>query len=117
METNIIGVRELHRRLREISDDTLSGRSFIVVRNTRPVFRIEPYREENKKYSLEDLKKISFKGGKNLSRDIDKIISKLQKEDEDFLSLVSSSPSYGRLEGEGDEDDKLYSPNDVKPIN
>ncbi len=116
METNIIGIRELHRRLREISDDTLSGRSFIVVRNTKPVFRIEPYKEE-KKYSLEDFKKISRKSGKKLSLDIDKIITALEKEDKDFLSLVSSSPSYGKLKNEEDEDEKLYSLSDAKPIN
>ena len=73
-ESNIVGVRELHSRLREISEATMLGESFIIVRNTKPIFRIEPYKKEGKKYSLADFSKIRFRGGKNLSKNIDKII-------------------------------------------
>ena len=75
METTIIGIRELHKKLKEVSEATLSGNSFVVVRNTKPVFRIEPYKIEKKnRYTLKDFEKIRFKGGKNLSKNIDKII-------------------------------------------
>ena len=78
METQIIGVKQLHKELKKISAKTLRGHSFIVVRNSKPVFRIEPINQKSlkeKKYTIDDLWKIRFKKrDKNLSRNIDKIL-------------------------------------------
>jgi len=76
MEKRIIGIKELHKRLREVSDLVRQGYSFLVVKNSRPAFSIEPIREETmRKYSLNDFDKIRFKSGdKNLSKKIDRIV-------------------------------------------
>lgn len=78
MENKIIGVKQLHKELKEISRKTLRGHSFIVVKNSKPVFRIEPINQKGlkeKKYTINDLWKIRFKSrDKNLSRNIDKIL-------------------------------------------
>lgn len=76
MEKRIVGIKELHKRLSEISDLVGRGYSFLVVKNSRPAFSIEPIREEiRRKYSLKDFDKIRFKSGdKNLSKKIDRII-------------------------------------------
>ncbi|MEA2088911.1 MAG: hypothetical protein U9O55_03680 [Patescibacteria group bacterium] len=77
METKIIGVKQLYRNLKTISEETLNGHSFIVVKNSKPVFRIEPISKSDnkKKYTLDDFKKIQFKSKyKNLSKNIDKIL-------------------------------------------
>ncbi len=73
MDSKIIGVRELHRNFKAIANQALKGRSFTVMRNTKPIFRIEPV-TPNKKYTLADLSKISFQGDRNLSKNIDKIL-------------------------------------------
>ncbi|NCF75150.1 MAG: hypothetical protein GWO87_01530 [Xanthomonadaceae bacterium] len=81
MEAKIIGVKQLYKNLKTISEETLRGHSFIVVKNSKPVFRIEPINNENdnkKKYTLADFKKLQFKSKyKNLSKDIDKIVYNL----------------------------------------
>jgi len=76
MEAQIIGVKQLHKNLKQISEAAMSGESFLIVRNSKPVFRIEPVKKiMKKKYSLDDFKKIQFKSGdKNLSKNIDKIV-------------------------------------------
>ena len=78
METKIIGVKQLYRDLKTISEETLNGHSFIVVKNSKPVFRIEPMNNgdnKKKKYTLADFKKIQFRSRyKNLSKNIDKIV-------------------------------------------
>lgn len=79
MEPEIIGIKQLHTQLKTIADQALQGKSFTVVKNSRPVFRIEPIvRPQQKKYTLKDLmnlqQEIGFKGGKNLSQEIDRIV-------------------------------------------
>ncbi len=75
METQIIGVKQLHRDLKEISKMAVLGHSFIVVKNSKPVFRIEPYEEKNKRFGLKDFRKFQFKSkDKKLSREVDKIL-------------------------------------------
>ena len=78
METKIIGVKQLYRDLKTISEETLNGHSFIVVKNSKPVFRIEPVNPnvlKKKKYNMDDLWKLRFKSkDKNLSKNIDKIL-------------------------------------------
>lgn len=75
MDAQIIGIRELHQNLKRISNAAMRGKIFTVVRNSKPVFRIEPIVQSNRgKYTLADLAKIRFKGDKNLSRNIDRIL-------------------------------------------
>lgn len=76
MKTNIIGIKQLHQELKQITTAVAEGESFIVVRNSQPVFRIEPLEDHTKKkYSLQDFKKIQIKSKeKNLSSKIDEIV-------------------------------------------
>ncbi len=98
METNIVGIRELHGKLREISNETVLGKSFIVVRNAKPVFRIEPYENDGTVDYL--IKKIAVELGKR----------------DDYLDMLKNSPSYGGFEDEKDEDENLYSLKDIKKV-
>ncbi|MDO8626435.1 MAG: hypothetical protein Q7K39_03185 [Candidatus Magasanikbacteria bacterium] len=76
MEPTIIGVKKLYRDLHGIARATARGQSFTVVKYSKPIFRIEPVATPNrKKYTLNDLFAIRFKGGDpNLSKNIDKIV-------------------------------------------
>ena len=71
---NTIGIKELHNNLRGITKAAENGQSFTVMKNAKPVFRIEPIKNLAKKYTLKDFKKLQFRGDKNLSRDIDLIV-------------------------------------------
>lgn len=81
MEAQIIGIKQLHKQLKQVSEQTVCGKSFIVVKNSTPVFRIEPMNDKSigkEKYTLADFKKIQFKSKhKNLSKNIDKIVYNL----------------------------------------
>lgn len=72
----IIGIKQLYTQLKQISQETVKGNSFIVVRNSKPVFRIEPISNvKENKYNFSDLKGLQFKcSDKNLSKKIDKIM-------------------------------------------
>jgi len=72
----IIGVRELVRSTKAVSRETRRGVSFIVMRNTKPLFRIEPIaKQRTGKYTLKDLLSIRFKSGeKDLSKRVDEIV-------------------------------------------
>ncbi|MBI3335789.1 MAG: hypothetical protein HY001_04825 [Candidatus Portnoybacteria bacterium] len=78
MKLQIIGVKQLHRQLKQISQAAVQGQSFLVVKNSKPVFRIEPVEySAEKKYSLEDFKKLQFEmryKDKNLSKKVDAIV-------------------------------------------
>jgi hypothetical protein len=76
METQIIGVKKLYKELKSITEKALEGQSFLVVKNSKPIFRIEPIREIGaKKYNLSDAKKLQFVArDKNLSKNMDKSI-------------------------------------------
>ena len=72
-----IGVRQLHLDLSKISERTSKGEEFLVMKNSKPIFKIVPYRLKNKsgKYSLKDFLKLKTStGDKNLSKNIDKIL-------------------------------------------
>ncbi len=75
MNTQIIGIKQLHSTLKKVADAALMGQSFLVVKNSKPVFKIEPIKSVgNKKYSLKDFSKIKFFAkDKNLSKKIDQI--------------------------------------------
>ena len=71
----MIGIREFVRNTKAISRQTRKGISFIVMRNTEPLFRVEPIaRPRTGKYTLKDLVSIRFKGEKDLSKRIDEIV-------------------------------------------
>ena len=78
MDSTIIGIKELHRNLKRVADAALKGASFTVVRDSRPVFRIEPAptRAYKKTGTVEDfLKRASFRSkDKNLSKKVDEIV-------------------------------------------
>lgn len=76
MKTNIIGIKQLHTQLKQITQAVSEGAFFIVVKNSKPVFRIEPLETTaTKKYSLQDFKKLQVTGkGKNVSAKIDEIV-------------------------------------------
>ena len=75
MNQQIIGIKQLHQNLKKIAEAALAGQSFIVVKNSRPVFKIEPIQSVSKKYTLADFRKLQFKiRDSNLSRKIDKIL-------------------------------------------
>ncbi len=96
MKTNIVGIRELHGKLKNISEQALAGKSFIVIRNSKPVFRIEPYHEDES-------------GADYL---IKKLVTELKGRDE-YLEMLKSSPSYGFFENEKEENENLYSLKDI----
>ena len=74
----IIGVKQLYKNLKGITRRVQKGESFIVVKRSKPVFRLVPYRPAKpKKYALKDLAKLQFKtGDKKLSQKIDEIVYK-----------------------------------------
>lgn len=76
METQIIGIKQLHKELSKISEKAKKGQSYIVVKNSKPVFRLEPLKSLCKaRYTMKDLEKIRFKSkDHNLSKNIDKIL-------------------------------------------
>lgn len=73
MNTTTIGVKQLHKELKNIAKETRKGKSFLVMNRTEPIFRIEPVAPKPQK-SMDDLFKIHFSGDKNLSKNIDKIL-------------------------------------------
>jgi len=78
MADTIIGIKELHRNLKRVADSAVKGRSYTVVRGSKPVFRIEPVPIEPRgggNSMREILKRLEFSDkDKNLSLNIDKIV-------------------------------------------
>lgn len=76
MQDQIIGIKQLQTHLKQLTQQVQAGGSFVVVKNSKPVFRIEPIEgQQVKRYTLADLKRIQFRSGqKNLSKSIDKIV-------------------------------------------
>ncbi len=78
METQIIGIKQLYTGLKDITEQVRFGQSFLVVKNSKPVFRIEPVEktvQPRKKYTLKDLEKITFSSDDpDLSKKVDEIV-------------------------------------------
>ena len=74
--STIIGIKELQGNLKRVADAAQRGETFTVVRDSKPVFRIEPVvARTGKKYTKKDLLSIRFHSGeKNLSKRIDEIV-------------------------------------------
>ncbi len=70
-----IGIKQLHLSIPQITRATKRGASFVVMRHTKPLFRIEPLRETQKKYTLHDVTKLQFKDkDRRLSTHIDRLL-------------------------------------------
>ena len=76
MKEKIIGIKELHRNLKNVSLDVGRGVGFLVVKNSKPVFRIVPLKEDRiPKYTMDDITALQSRSGhKNLSKKIDEVI-------------------------------------------
>lgn len=76
MEPIVIGIKQLHKELTKVTRATQKGKSFLVMKHAKPVFRIEPANApQAKRYRLADLLALQFHGDdKNLSKNIDKIV-------------------------------------------
>lgn len=76
MRLQIIGIKQLHKELKRISQRARQGESFLVVKNSKAVFKIEPIEPiSEKRYTLEDFKKLQFEtADKKLSEHIDEIV-------------------------------------------
>lgn len=74
MTDTIIGIKELHKNLKRVADATLRGARFTVVRDSKPVFRIEPIDMPGAKIrTIDDFLALKFKGDADLSKRIDEI--------------------------------------------
>ena len=75
METQTIGIKQLYRELEQISEAALKGKSFTVVRNSKPVFKIEPIEKANDfsgRLTMQRIAQLNLKGGpKDLSANMD----------------------------------------------
>ena len=77
MEPTIIGIKQLHKQLSKIAEATQRGKSFVVIKHAKPIFRIEPFSNPKINYTLSDLADIQFsdpKDDKNLSKHIDHFV-------------------------------------------
>lgn len=77
--STIIGIKELHRNLKRVADAALKGASFTVVRDSRPVFHIEPAHPNispgKKRRTMEDFFALAVKtGDPDLSKKVDDIV-------------------------------------------
>ncbi len=75
MTENILGIKELQLNLKRVADAAVQGASFTVVRDSKPVFRIEPITGTSRTGTVEDfLQEGTFSGDKNLSQRIDDLL-------------------------------------------
>lgn len=76
MQDQIIGIKQLQTHLKQLTQQVQAGGSFVVVKNSKPVFRIEPIEGQRVgRYTLTDLKRLQFRSGqKNLSKSVDRIV-------------------------------------------
>ena len=83
MTDSIIGIKELHKNLKRVADAAQKGASYTVVRDSKPVFRIEPalpfvFRRTvraSKSGTYKDFLALAVKtGDRHLSRKVDEIV-------------------------------------------
>ncbi len=77
MSTKVIGIKQLYTDLKTITKETAKGVSFLVVKNSKPTFKIVPLDDysQSQQFTIDDLAEIQFEGGgKNMSKDIDRCI-------------------------------------------
>lgn len=78
MHEPMIGIKQLYKELPRVAKAAQMGRSFLVVKHNKPIFRIEPVRmpgTARKKNTLTDFERLQFRGGdRNISKKIDQIV-------------------------------------------
>jgi antitoxin (DNA-binding transcriptional repressor) of toxin-antitoxin stability system len=74
--TTTIPIKQVYKELKDITQKVQQGASFLVIKNSQPVFRIVPIDGElpQKKYTMQDILGMQFKGGADLSQNIDNIL-------------------------------------------
>jgi antitoxin (DNA-binding transcriptional repressor) of toxin-antitoxin stability system len=74
--TTTIPIKQVYKELKDITQKVQQGASFLVIKNSQPVFRIVPIDGElpQKKYTMQDILCMQFKGGADLSQNIDNIL-------------------------------------------
>mgnify|MGYP003394169399 CR=1 FL=1 len=71
----IIGIKQLHKDMKKISEFVMKGQEYIVVKNSKPAFRILPMEKVRSKSFAEEFKDSHFTSDNpNLSMEIDKIL-------------------------------------------
>jgi len=73
--TQILGVKELYKNLNKIAQRAEKGEVFTIVKRSKPIFQLIPYKamEKKKKYTIQDFLRLQFKGGGKISKQVDKI--------------------------------------------
>lgn len=68
-----IGIKQLHKDLKRVTQSAANGKTFIIMNHTKPLCRIGPIpKQKKKKYTLNDLLSIRFDNDdKDLSKKID----------------------------------------------
>ena len=83
MEAQKIGIKKLHKDMTYVVDEVRNGQRFLVVKNSQPVFRIEPVEPvpaPEPKRSFDDFAKAiqaevkKVNTGGNLSKEVDSIV-------------------------------------------
>ena len=73
-----MNIKELHKKLSIIPDILKSWEEIIIIKNSKPSFKIVPLEYNEKKYSLKDFKKLQSltwkKEDKHISKNIDKYL-------------------------------------------
>ena len=83
MRDNIVGVRELRENLQIYVDEVGRGKSFVVLRKSKPLFKISPYDEDDElREEVIDFTKIR-KGGVPA----EEVLSKIKKLKNDLSEL------------------------------
>lgn len=78
--TTIVGIKQLHKDMSRIARRVKRGERVLVMKHAVPMFVLAPYHSwertrQNKKYTLDDLRKLQGKGGdKNISKKIDTLV-------------------------------------------
>jgi antitoxin (DNA-binding transcriptional repressor) of toxin-antitoxin stability system len=72
----IIGIKQLHKDMKKISEFVAKGQVYIVVKNSKPAFKIVPMESEKSGLSFKEAFKNSHftSDNPNLSMEIDKIL-------------------------------------------
>ncbi|MBI4252568.1 hypothetical protein HY623_00080 [Candidatus Uhrbacteria bacterium] len=73
MEPALIGVKHLQTRFKDVARAAQKGQSFLVMKHTTPLFRIEPVtKKKEPRYTIDDIMTIRFTSrDRNLSKKID----------------------------------------------
>ncbi len=78
LKEKTISIREVHRNLSEIVESINQGNSFLVTKNGKPAFKMEPVNAEKPRPIRVDFKDLQFDGGSpDDSQRIDEIVYEL----------------------------------------